>query len=331
MKARPRLGLLTGLLLVVSACEDYRLLETRSAEAEEIARLWWVLLAATGVPATITIVVLLIAAMRSPRPVQHPQGERRQTWVILVAGGVVPLLIVFGLLAYSVRTGSQVRSFEQPSAVTIDVIGRQFWWEVHYPDHGIVTANEIHVPVDQPVRLRLTSGDVIHSFWVPQLHGKHDMIPGRIDELWLRAEHPGVFRGQCAEFCGIQHALMLFEVVADPPEAFDAWLRANRAAAVAPVDPTAVRGLEVFLAAECGHCHAIKGVTPELAMGAMGPDLTHFASRRTIGAGILPNNRGNLGGWILAPQALKPGNNMPASEMPPEDLHALLFFLETLH
>jgi cytochrome c oxidase subunit II len=321
-----------ALLIVAStACADYRLLETRSPEADAIARLWWVLLAGTGVPALITIGVLLVAATRRPRSTEGLGSERRQTWTILIAGGLVPLGIIFGLLAYSIDTGSRVRHFAQPNAVTIDVIGRQFWWEVRYPDHDIVTANELHIPVGQPVRLRLTAGDVIHSFWVPQLHGKHDMLPGKLDELWLRADAPGVYRGQCAEFCGVQHALMLFEVVADPPEDFNAWLALHREPAATPTDALAERGLEVFLAAECGHCHTLRGLTPELAMGVMGPDLTHLASRRTLGAGILPNNRGNLGGWILAPQAIKPGNNMPASQLPADDLHALLHFLETLH
>lgn len=318
------------LAIVSPGCKGYRMLEARSPEAHDIAQLWWILLGVTGVPAVATIVLLVVAAMRSPGRRSWIETERRQTWMILAAGAAMPLAIVFALLTVSVNTSTRVRSLRAPQPLTIDVIGRQFWWEVRYPDHAIVTANEIHIPVGRPVRLRITSADVIHSFWVPQLHGKRDMIPGRIDELWLRSEGAGVFPGQCAEFCGVQHALMFFEVVALPAGAFEEWLERHSRPAAPPVDAVARRGVEVFEMAECGHCHAIAGLVSETAAGVPGPDLTHVASRRTLGAGLLPNNRGNLAGWILGPQALKPGNNMPASVMSADDLHALLSFLETL-
>ena len=239
-------------------------------------------------------------------------------------------IIVAGLLIASIKVGSRARPRSEDADVVVDVVGRQYWWEVRYPGEDVVTANEIHVPVGRPVRLRLASGDVIHSFWVPRLAGKLDMVPGQVNELILEVDQAGVYRGQCAEFCGIQHALMLLEVVAEPPDVYARWLADNRATGVEPVAPLARRGLEVFTEAECGHCHTVRGVTPERAMGAIGPDLTHFARRRTLGAGIRENNRGNLAGWILNPQALKPGNHMPPSMMPSEDLHALLHFLETL-
>jgi cytochrome c oxidase subunit II len=330
MAAEARRALLIGLAVASSGCRSVRVLDARSPDAAAIVDLWWILLALTGIPAVLTIAVLVLAAVRTPAESSRVVSTRRQTWIILLAGAALPLVIIITLLTASVGTSTRVRSLEAQQALTIDVIGRQFWWEVRYPDHDIVTANEVHIPVGQPVRLRITSGDVIHSFWVPQLHGKRDMMPGKVDELWLHAEQVGVYRGQCAEFCGIQHALMLFEVVALSADAFDDWLEVHRQPVTEPVDPLARRGLAVYEAAECGHCHNIEGITPETAAGVLGPDLTHIASRRTLGAGILANNRGNLGGWILGPQTFKPGNNMPASVMAPDDLHALLFFLETL-
>jgi cytochrome c oxidase subunit II len=331
MMAIARRARLFGLAIATSGCDGYRVFETRSPEAQEIAQLWWILLGLTGIPAVATIVFLVVAAVRTPKRSSGSETTPRQTGFILVAGGVIPLGIVFAALTASVDTSTRVRALATPHALTIDVIGRQFWWEVRYPDHAIVTANEIHIPVGRPVRLRITSADVIHSFWVPQLHGKRDMIPGRTDELWLRSDRAGVYRGVCAEFCGVQHALMHFELVALPDDAFEAWLALARRPAALPADPLARRGLDVFEETECGHCHAIEGIVSETAAGVPGPDLTHLASRRTLGAGLLPNNRGNLAGWILGPQALKPGNAMPPSTMTAEDLHALLFFLETLH
>jgi cytochrome c oxidase subunit II len=299
--------------------------------AARIADLWWLMLGVTGAGAAIAIGALVWAALRRrarDREAAPPSpGEDR---VILILGGAVPAAILLGLLVASFRVGAQVAHPPGEPAVTIDVIGHQFWWEVRYPDHGVVTANEIHVPAGAPVRLRLTSADVIHSFWVPELHGKMDLLPGKLNEFWIQADAPGVYRGQCAEFCGVQHALMALLVVAEPPGEFDAWLAGQRRLQEPPDDPVLRRGLEVFVEARCVACHAVRGVTPPLATGQVGPDLTHLASRRTLGAAILENNRGNLAGWILDPQPLKPGNRMPASPLEPDELHALLAWLETL-
>ena len=189
------------------------------------------------------------------------------------------------------------------------------------------TANEIHVPVGRPVVIELRATDVIHSFWVPNLGVKRDMIPGEETSIWFQADTAGVYRGQCAEFCGYQHAKMAFEVVAEPPERFAAWLIRQRDTASTPADSVAARGQEVFLATSCVMCHAIGG-TP--AGSRIGPNLTHLASRRTIGAGSLPNTRGNLGGWIVDPQRIKPGARMPPNSLEPDDLQALLVYLERL-
>jgi cytochrome c oxidase subunit 2 len=183
------------------------------------------------------------------------------------------------------------------------------------------------VPVGRPVALELRGDDVIHSFWVPNLGVKRDMIPGHATSVLFQADAPGVYRGQCAEFCGAQHAKMGFLVVAEPPEEFAAWLDRQRDSARTPADSLARRGQEVFLASSCAMCHAVGG-TP--AGGRLGPNLTHVAGRRTIAAGTLPNVRGHLAGWIIDPQQIKPGARMPASAIPPADLRAILAYVESL-
>ncbi|HYC53077.1 MAG TPA: c-type cytochrome, partial [Gemmatimonadaceae bacterium] len=191
----------------------------------------------------------------------------------------------------------------------------------------VTDANEIHVPTGQPVLIELASNDVIHSLWVPSLGGKKDLIPRYKDTLWFQADTPGVYRGQCAEFCGHQHAKMGVEVIAHPPAEFQQWLARNRLPAPHPTDTVTQRGQEVFLAGSCVLCHAITGTR---ATSHAGPDLTHLASRRRIAAGTLPNSRGNLAAWILDPQSIKPGANMPSNPLSPSDLEALLAYLETL-
>jgi cytochrome c oxidase subunit 2 len=256
--------------------------------------------------------------------VQRPPGGA--AWVV-VGGAVLPALVITAVWLLTVRSLGVLAGPTAPAALRIDVIGHDWWWEVRYPHHGFTTANEIHIPVGQPVQLVLTSTDVIHSFWVPQLQGKMDLTPGRVTTLWLRADSPGEYRGQCAEFCGVQHAKMAFLVIAQPPDQFDAWLDRQRQPASAPAAPLARQGEAVFLRSNCIECHTIAGTS---ATGARGPNLTHLASRRTLAAGTLANNRGNLGGWIVDPQALKPGNHMPPSRLSPADLHALLAYLESL-
>jgi cytochrome c oxidase subunit 2 len=211
------------------------------------------------------------------------------------------------------------------------VTGHQWWWEFEYlhpqPSLSVTTANELHLPVGRPVVFRLQSADVIHSFWVPNLHGKIDLIPGRQTATWLQADRPGVSRGQCAEYCGAQHAHMALSVIAEPAGDFERWLAGQRAVAPAPSTPEQSRGLAVVERGPCAMCHTIRGT----AAGArLGPDLTHFATRSTIGAGTAPNTRGHLAGWIADPQRLKPGNRMPPTGLSPADLQAVLAYLEIL-
>jgi cytochrome c oxidase subunit 2 len=281
----------------------------------------------------LVVAALLAAALRRRRADEDPHDparERRMTSVILVAvSATAAVLFLFMLLNFA--TGRQLTAAPGPEALQIRLTGHQWWWEVEYrdsiPSNWATTANEIHVPVGRPVVLELRSADVIHSFWAPNLGVKRDLIPGEETSVWFQADTAGVYRGQCAEFCGHQHANMAFLVVAEPADSFAAWLARQRDTASTPGDSVALRGQEVFLASSCVMCHAIQG-TP--AGSRVGPDLTHLASRRTLGAGTLPNTRGNLAGWIVDPQRIKPGVRMPPNELAPNDLQALLAYLERL-
>jgi cytochrome c oxidase subunit 2 len=216
--------------------------------------------------------------------------------------------------------------------LTIKVTAHQYWWQVEYqggdaPSAWVTGANELYLPIGEPVRLQLTSADVIHSLWIPSLHGKRDLIPGRTAETWIQADRAGVFRGECAEFCGLEHARMALEVVAVTPAEHAAWLDRQREPARSPDSRQAMRGREVFMSQTCAMCHTVAG-TP--AGGTAGPDLTHVASRGTLAAGTIPNTRGHLAGWIADPHRIKPGARMPGNLMAPEDLQALVAYLEIL-
>jgi len=211
--------------------------------------------------------------------------------------------------------------------LTVQVIGHQWWWEVRYPDSGAVTANEIHIPVRTPVRLEVRSADVIHSFWVPQLNRKIDTEPGKTNVIELDADRVGRYRGQCAEFCGLQHAHMGIYVFADSRAAFDGWLARQARPAAEPAAETARRGLELIERSSCGDCHAIRGTS---ASGDVGPDLTHVAGRTTLGALAIPNGRTELEHWIVDSQGLKPGNQMPNIDLHGARLDAVVDYLAGL-
>jgi cytochrome c oxidase subunit 2 len=251
---------------------------------------------------------------------------------IVVGGVALPVVVLTTLLTYSFVLGRDLSRALGPEALRIEVVGKQWWWEVRYlvPDGGapVVSANELRLPVGEPVELLLSSTDVIHSFWLPSIAGKRDMIPGRVNHLVLEASAPGVYRGQCAEFCGGPHALMAFYAVAEPAAEFRRWLEREAAPAAPPDDRFLAQGRELFLDSGCGVCHTIRG-TP--ADGALGPDLTHVGSRRSLGAGILPNNVGTIAGWIAASQHLKPGNRMPSfNTFTGVELRALAAYLASL-
>ena len=256
--------------------------------------------------------------------------EREVPWgnrFVVLAGIVIPCLILAAVFLISLRDMAALSAPPQEPTVTIEVTARDWWWEVRYPETGAAVANEIHIPAGESVQLRLLGDDVIHSFWVPRLQAKTDHIPGQVNTLWLEADEPGRYRGQCAEFCGLQHANMIFWVEADPPEEFDRWLDENSQDATEPADPDAARGKQVFITSACAGCHTIRGTEAE---GDLGPDLTHLADRDTIAAGVLDNTRDNLRRFITDPQGFKPGNTMPPVELTDDELEALLDYLGQL-
>jgi cytochrome c oxidase subunit 2 len=245
------------------------------------------------------------------------------TWGVGFTGLV--LVVLFGLNLGVMRSNRQV--FNAAEGLVIDVVGRQWWWEVQYQEQGFETANEIHIPVGQPVTLRMVTKDVIHSLWIPELSGKLDLLPNQVNELVLRADKTGEYWGECAEFCGTQHAKMQLMIIVQPEQEFAAWLERQQAIPEPPEDELALKGREVFLGSACVYCHNIEGTN---ASSDLGPDLTHIASRRTLGAGILENTVGNLSGWIVDAQAIKPGNKMPPMDLSGAELQALLAYMKTL-
>jgi cytochrome c oxidase subunit 2 len=269
------------------------------------------------------------ADARTPAPGSLPaEPGRRRAVNVALALSVAGLLV---LVAASVFTDRALARLPLQGAVHIELTGHQWWWEARYddaePTRVFTTANELHIPVGRPVILTLQGTDVIHSLWVPNLGGKKDLIPGRTTTVTLQADHPGTYRGQCAEFCGLQHAWMALEVVAEDPVAFDAWAQAQRQPAPAPTDAPRLRGQAVFMGSTCAMCHAIEGTD---AAGNQAPTLTHVGSRRMLAAGRLPNNAGQMAAWITNPQAYKPGVNMPAHQFSREDLQALVAYLQGL-
>jgi cytochrome c oxidase subunit 2 len=311
-------------------------LDPAGPQAFQIARHAWFLIVTTS---AVTIVVLgmlawaIVRARRSARegaPADSATTERTLSRAVAAAIAAT-VLILFAMLIASFRTGQRVASLHAAQALTITITGRQFWWDVKYedllPSRRVITANELYIPVGRPVVLMVTSNDVVHSFWVPMLHGKRDLVPGYTTALWIEADRPGLFQGQCAEFCGRQHAHMAFTVIALEEHAFDRWLERERQPAPEPLTGIGRHGRDLFLSGRCSGCHTILG-TP--ARGHVGPDLTHVGSRRTIGAGTLPNTHDALMRWIADPQASKPGNRMPANTLPAADLDAIAAYLETL-
>jgi cytochrome c oxidase subunit 2 len=282
-----------------------------------------------------TVVWVLVAgatllAVARGRKAASTATDGQLTFIVGIAGAVT-IVVLIGLLFDTIVIGRSLETIRTADALRIQVTGYQWWWDVQYenPVAGlrVTTANELHIPVGRPVAIDLLSSDVIHSFWVPNLQGKIDLVPGRKNELWLQADKPGIYRGQCAEYCGAQHAHMALLVTAESEEQFGRWLTANRASAPPPQTPEQVRGRDVLERGPCAMCHAVQGTS---AGAHMGPDLTHVASRSTLGAGTVPNTRGYLAGWIMDPQHIKPGNHMPPTGLGDQELQAVLAYLETL-
>ena len=311
------------------------LLEPRGPVAAAIAELGTWAAAAAVLVSAVVIGMLLVPVVRAWRSRDEPPPLRlpmKELPFALTAGALIPALVLGGFYVYNLRTLSAVTRPPVTPGLTVEVTGHQWWWEVRYPsehpDRIVETANEIHIPVGRPVRFTVRSADVIHSFWVPQLGRKIDLIPGRVNSIWLQADAPGVYRGQCAEYCGAQHARMALLVIAEPPEQYAAWYARQLEPAVPPADSFRLAGQETFLASPCVFCHTVRGTA---AAGEVGPELTHLGSRRTIASGMIPNTVGNLEAWIVDAQHLKPGNRMPSYNLfDGERLRALATYLHSL-
>jgi cytochrome c oxidase subunit II len=287
------------------------------------------MLVASAVIFAVVVMLVLVAIARQRGQRGEPVTRRAAgTKLIVYGGAVIPAIVLFVLFLATVETlGPTAAAKGTTGDLRIEVTGRQWFWDVDYPAQDVRTANELHIPVGEAVSVGLRTDDVIHSFWVPELNRKVDMIPGQTNHVVLEADRAGVFRGQCAEFCGLQHAHMAFFVVAQPRAEFDAWLARQRRPAAQPANAQLEQGQQVLLGSACVYCHTIQGTN---ASGRVGPDLTHLASRQSIAAGTLPLNRGTLAGWILDPQHVKPGNYMPATNLNGPDLQALVAYLMSL-
>jgi cytochrome c oxidase subunit 2 len=300
-------------------------------QASSIATLMWWFFGICAVVYVLVIGALFWTLARRRRAADDSAAASRSMGVAVTGAVGLTVVTLIALIVADSVAGRGLTAPSGPGAITVDVIGHQWWWEFQYHDvspNEIVNApNELHLPVGVPVVIRAMSRDVIHSFWVPRLHGKRDLIPGQITQTWIQADEPGVYRGQCAEFCGYQHAHMALLVVAEPMDRFLAWIQEQRKGAPQPATPEARRGHDVFMAASCALCHTIRG-TP--AGSRVGPDLTHVASRRTIAAGTLPNTAEHRAQWVADSQSVKPGNRMPANPVSRDDLPAVLAYLETL-
>lgn len=301
-------------------------LEPAGAQAEQISKLFWWM---TGGAVVIWIAVLVLAfvAIRF----QPARGENAGGWLIVVGGAVIPTVILTGLLAYGLSLLPGLVAPPPAGSLKISVAGEQWWWRVRYPERGgrtVELANEIRIPVNEPVEFELSSSNVIHAFWVPSLAGKRDMIPGRVTRLTITPTRTGSFRGVCAEYCGASHALMAFEVVVMERDEFDRWWDGQARDATEPTTELAVRGRALFEGNGCGACHSIRGTSAD---GVIGPDLTHVGSRLTIAAGILTNSIETTQRWISHPNQIKPGALMLAFHMLPEaQIDALAHYLQGL-
>ncbi|AZO12972.1 MULTISPECIES: cytochrome c oxidase subunit II [unclassified Mesorhizobium] len=323
-------------VLFLQGCAGWQsALDPKGPAASELAWLIWFF---TGLCAAVWVLVMIALAaplvLRSRQrtePLVLDAGADDRKFRVVVAALGVTALILIGLTLLSFFANRTLAAIGSDAALTIRVTGHQWWWEVRYenaqPNRILTTANEIHIPAGEPVRLIVTSTDVIHSFWIPSLAGKLDLIPGHMNVLDIEANKPGIYRGQCAEFCGAQHANMGTFIVAEPRPKFDAWLNEQLQPAAAPTSGEAKAGGDLFVKRPCVMCHRIGGTR---AGGTVAPDLTHIASRQTLAAGTLTMSRGNLAAWIADPQGIKPGAHMPVVSLNGDELNAIVAYLEGL-
>lgn len=321
-----------GTALLATACGgNQSMFNPQGPTARSMADLGWFLIALCSAIYIAVMVALAMALTRRRHETDSsPETTARLTRnVVLASAGTVVVLVALAVATFAADRG--LNSPSGPGAVTIDVVGNQWWWNFQYrdvsPNDFVSVPNELHVPTGVPIHIKAQSRDVIHSFWVPNLHGKRDLIPGIVTNTWFQADTPGVYRGQCAEFCGHQHANMALQVVAEPMDRFLAWIAHQRQPAADPSTDETRRGRDVFMQSTCATCHTIRGTD---AGSRVGPDLTHVGSRMMIASGRLPNTRENLERWIANPQAFKAGVRMPAHRLADADLSALVSYLRSL-
>lgn len=306
----------------------------QSTPAHSIFDLSILVLKVTGIIFVVVVTLLIYAILKYRKRAEDNDHEPPQVFgsnQIELAWTVLPTLVVLILFFSTARVIHAIQDAKMPpNALEVVAVGHQFWWEFRYPKLGIVTANELHVPLSdasqpRPTAITLLSADTDHSFWVPQLGGKVDLIPNRINQTWIDPHEPGIYLGQCAQYCGTQHAKMLLRVYVDEHERFEDW--ASQQQRLAVNDPQVAAGRGVFLKAACMNCHTVSGTS---AKGVFGPDLSHFMSRYTIASGAATNTHENLKRWIQDPEAIKPGSLMPAMKLSDEDLDSVVAYLETL-
>jgi cytochrome c oxidase subunit 2 len=316
-------------------------LDPAGSQASRISSLWWLFFT---ICAVVYLIVIFLAlgpvglrkseqSVKEDSPVLRPDEKRNRRFTVIVSSGIgITALIVFALSLSDFFTQRALGALaDEKNALHIRVTGQQWWWRIEYENpvasNIVTTANEFHIPVGRPIQLELQSSDVIHSFWVPNLHGKRDLVTGHPTKTWIKASYPGRFEGQCAEFCGMQHAKMRLIVVAEPQESFDAWYKAQLQNAAIPSTDEQKRGYTVFMSRTCIMCHNISG-TP--ASGQVGPDLSHLADRSRIAGAYLQNNLTNLENWIADAQHIKAGSRMPSHNLGKDELHFLVAYLESL-
>jgi cytochrome c oxidase subunit 2 len=317
-----RRAALAASAVALSACSgNHNVFDSDGTGSARIATIGAFMLITAAAVGALFLGALVWGLARRRRP--STVGIRAERGFIVAGGVLLPVAVIASLTVLSLN------ALNDPAhhTVHIEVTGHQFWWEVRYPDAGIVTANELHVPVGKPVEVTLRSADVVHTFWVPSLAPKLDMVPGHVNHLTIEAKRTGTFRGQCAEYCGLAHALMIFYVHVDTAADYRSWVEHESAPAASPSTAAERDGQEAFIDLPCASCHAIRGTSAD---GDDGPDLTHFASRMSIGAGAVPNTPGNLAGWMPNSHTIKPGSLMPPVPMSPEQLHALLAYMRSL-
>lgn len=327
-------AILTVLVFILVACGNngQSVLNPHSQTTQQVSTLWWIMLGISGTILFIIILMVIWGLLRRRNPLEEvgpPREVINGTAVVVFGGIILPIIVLTFVFALSLKTLIDNALPAKAASTVIDVSGRQWWWKISYPQQNFITANEIHVPVGEPVEIDVTSVDVIHTFWVPELQVKIEAIPGLTNKTWLEASSPGTYRGQCAQYCGKQHAHMAFIVVAQPRAAYEQWLATESKPPAPPTTELAKKGASLFPDSPCALCHTVVGTK---AHGTFGPDLSHVGSRQYLAAGTLKNTPQNMAQWISFPQKIKPGSTMPSMHQFPTDpfVKAVVAYLQSL-